>query len=95
MRLPVDFQNDKTLRDAFSYLTRIGVGVRFGGRPIGWYQAHQCAAIDALEEDSRPYGPGEIKTTGGEIFFIPDSGGCKFLGSVKRFFDIANNRARS
>lgn len=32
----------------FSWLSRIGAAPKFGSRPIGWYQMHQCAAIDIL-----------------------------------------------
>lgn len=36
------------LKRVFSWLTRIGVSPKFGSRPIGWYQIHQCHAIDEL-----------------------------------------------
>jgi hypothetical protein len=37
------------LSRAFKWLTRVGIGVRAGSRPIGWYQQHQVCALDALE----------------------------------------------
>lgn len=40
---------DADLRRAFSWLARVGIGRRFGSLPIGWYQMHQCAALDILE----------------------------------------------
>jgi len=41
--------NDKDrLLKAFKWLTRTGAGRYFPGTPIGWYQNHQIAAIDAL-----------------------------------------------
>lgn len=49
MNLPVNFQDESTLRAAFSYLTRIGAAPAFGSRPIGWYQTHQVKAIEILE----------------------------------------------
>lgn len=33
------------LRQAFSWLARIGACPKFGSRPIGWYQMHACAAL--------------------------------------------------
>lgn len=52
------WQDEMRLRRVFSWLTRIKAGVKFGCRPIGWYQNHQCKCIDILEarmEDSSDY----------------------------------------
>ena len=46
MQIPVDFTNDREIRAAFTWLTRSGIGPRFGSRPIGWYQQSQCEALD-------------------------------------------------
>lgn len=43
-------QENVLLASVFSWLTRVGAGPHFGSRPVGWYQQHQVAAIDALEE---------------------------------------------
>lgn len=42
------FQDDAKLRRVFSWLSRIGAAPKFGSRPIGWYQIHQCKAIEHL-----------------------------------------------
>jgi hypothetical protein len=44
------FDNDSKLRRVFTWLTKIGAAPAFGSRPIGWYQQHQCAAIEYLEK---------------------------------------------
>lgn len=38
------------LERVFRWLTRKGMGQRFPGMPIGWYQCHQRHAIDILDE---------------------------------------------
>ncbi len=50
MKLKDCFLDDNKLRQVFSWLTRIGAAPKFGSRPIGWYQQHQCAAIEYLEK---------------------------------------------
>ncbi len=42
-------ESDASLRAKFSWLARSGIGVRFGSRPIGWYQAHQMCALQEIE----------------------------------------------
>ena len=42
------FSDDHMLKRAFAWLARIGSGPTFGSRPIGWYQAHHCHALDIL-----------------------------------------------
>jgi hypothetical protein len=49
---------DDKLSRAFAWLTRTGAGRRFPGMPIGWYQAHQVAALDALHEHARRFATG-------------------------------------
>jgi len=49
MKIPVNFHNETELRNAFSWLTRIGLAPKFGTLPIGYYQQDQCRAIDLLE----------------------------------------------
>jgi hypothetical protein len=43
-------ESDKDRGDKFRWLARTGIGVRFGSRPIGWYQAHQMCALQVIEE---------------------------------------------
>ena len=42
-------ESDKDRGDKFRWLARTGIGVRWGSRPIGWYQAHQMCAINEIE----------------------------------------------
>ena len=50
VNLSSDIWLDDALRwRAFAWLTRIGAGRRFDTMPIGWYQAHQCHALDVLK----------------------------------------------
>jgi hypothetical protein len=51
MTLENIYGNETKLRNAFSWLTRIGAGPAFGSRPIGWYQMHQCAALDIIKAE--------------------------------------------
>jgi len=44
------WQNDRLLRNAFSWLTRVGVAPKFGTLPIAYYQEDQIKAIDKLTE---------------------------------------------
>jgi len=43
-------QTTMDLGRVFAWLTRTGMGRHFPGTPIGWYQQHQCHAIDVLDE---------------------------------------------
>lgn len=49
MKLSQAFKTEQGTRNVFSWLTRIGAAPKFGSRPIGWYQMHQCKAIEILE----------------------------------------------
>lgn len=49
MKFPLNYSDENELRAAFSWLTRTGAGVKFGSRPIGWYQMHQMNALGELE----------------------------------------------
>lgn len=42
--------SDAYLKRAFTWLTRTGAGRKFGSLPIGWYQMHQMAALNILEQ---------------------------------------------
>lgn len=49
--------DDNDLKRVFCWLTKSGMGPAFGSRPIGWYQLHQCAAMDVLADKLTPYVP--------------------------------------
>lgn len=53
----------------FAWLTRNGMGVRFGSRPIGWYQQHQCAALDYIATLCKRVGadPTCVRVRGGNV----------------------------
>lgn len=53
MQFPIDWLNETDIARAFRYATRTKIGVRVGSRPIGWYQRHQCHALDVLEAHAR------------------------------------------
>jgi hypothetical protein len=72
------------------------MGRKFGSLPIGWYQMHQCAALDVLTERliaaQQPidaplrvkFGHVQARTTDG----------WRTLASVIEVFQTADNRAR-
>lgn len=67
MRVPVNYADESKLRAAFSWITRTGAGVKFGSRPIGWYQMHQMNALGELERlCSGPEGS-RVRCRGGVI----------------------------
>ena len=43
------WNDDNALRQAFSWLTRIGAAPKYGSLPIVYYQQDQCKALDTLE----------------------------------------------
>lgn len=61
--------DDRLLRRAFSWLTRIGAAPKFGTRPIHYYQQDQCAAIDAIRNAAKAKGVelGWVRYRRGEI----------------------------
>ncbi len=91
--------SEDALAAAFRWLARVGVGVHFGSRPIGWYQQHQVAAIEAIEEAARANGLSgsfEVRARDGVVeardrtrwaLWIP-------LGTVRDFYRAADARAR-
>ena len=94
MKLPVDFSQDDRIRAAFSYLTRIGAAPAFGFRPIGWYQIHQCKALDILQE--LVGGSGEVRTRRGVIEGRGDGWtGWRPLLSAQALYRRADNESRS
>jgi hypothetical protein len=88
-------------RNAFSWLTRSKLGPSFGDRPIGWYQAHQCAAIDELERRAVEQGVTatdrdtfEVRVKAGEVEARVGSKRWKSLGSVNAIYSAADAAAR-
>jgi hypothetical protein len=55
---------DSYLKQAFSWLTRIGVAPKFGTAPIGYYQERQCNALKFLE---KAIGPFEVRCKKGRF----------------------------
>jgi hypothetical protein len=100
--LPLDYTDEQKLRSAFSWLTRAGIGRYAGSIPIGWYQAHQCAALDVLEERARAAWKGEDgpfhvrQNNGGTIEAKPvgKTAAYRVLGSVRDIFNETDCRAR-
>lgn len=76
MNIDFDIGNQRKLRNLFSWLTRSGMGPKFGSRPIGWYQQHQMTALKMLDEIAH--------TTGSSIFHVSNGilqvGGGKHVG---------------
>lgn len=82
---------DQDIKRAFTWLARTGIGVRFGSRPIGWYQQHNMAALDAIEAAAKREGGdlSRVSVRGGEVY-----AGSKHLGSVQSFYDAADRKGR-
>jgi hypothetical protein len=53
MMLPINWQNERAIRSAFTYSTRYLQGPHFPGTPIGPYQQIHCAIWDEVEERAR------------------------------------------
>lgn len=83
---------DEDLRRAFAWLARTGVGVRFGSRPVGWYQQHNMAAIDAIEAAAKAADAdvSSVSVRDGYVY-----AGSKRLGTTQSFYDAADRRVRS
>ena len=87
---------ERARRAVFSWLTRSGIGVKFGTRPIGPYQQHQVAAIDAIEERAKAAGIAsdsiEMRVRGGEVMAHPPGGRWQRLGRVDELYRDADRR---
>ncbi len=91
MKYPINWKDDNSIRQVFSYQTLIGIAPKFGSRPIAWYQAHQCHAHDIIVEMARKVGiEGEfnIKCRNGIIYI------GKNMISASNVYDRADNRSR-
>lgn len=85
MKLPVNLRDETELRNAFSYLTRIGVSPKFGTLPIGWYQQIQCSAITILERS----GADACRTRGDAVEVLKNGKWGRFA-SVRELASAAN-----
>lgn len=58
------------LRVLFPWLTRARMGRRFGSVPIGWYQQHQCAALNYIANIARANrcDPTRVRVRNGHVF---------------------------
>ena len=90
------YSSEITLARVFAWLAKIGIGVGVG-RPIGWYQMHQCAALDILEEHAKKAGceSGEFRVKNGVIqsLKIEQSTDLRAQGRMKnRWVDLISVR---
>ncbi len=92
--------HDRPLARAFAWLTRAGIGRKFGSLPIGWYQMHQCAGLDVVKERAQKLFPGftafEIRATARGIEGKPlGMRGWQRLGWAQEMFTETDRRARA
>lgn len=94
MDFPINYSDEDQLRRAFSWLTRIGAGVKFGSRPIGWYQVHQCYALDYITE---LVGTGKVRCRRAVLYAQSGTHGTHWfvLTDTNSVFDEADRRSRS
>jgi len=101
MKFPIDWTSEHDVKNAFVYATRTGIG-RMMSMPIGWYQIHQCAALDELEKRARARlactdttTTIEVKLTCGVFYARRD--GMQYVRVVtsREVFDVADKKARS
>lgn len=86
------FSDDRKLRRVFSWLTRIGASPKFGSRPIGWYQIHQCHAMEILKASAGESAPLRCKYGNIQARTVP--GRWVTLMSAIELFQQADNRSR-
>ena len=87
MNIPINWNDDAQIRRFFSWSARVGCGPCFGSRPIGWYQAHHCAAHSFLTDSGRRSGSLQVKR--GRVLV----GGAD-VGSVADVFNDADRVCR-
>lgn len=88
------WSDDNKLRAVFSWLTRIGAAPAFGSRPIGWYQQHQCAAIEYLKSVRKCEGF-LLRCKAGIIQSKPTLGAWHDEVSVTQLYNHADNKCRT
>ena len=94
--------NLDTIRQAFSWLTRSGIGRRWPGMPIGWYQCHQMHAIDAINDAALACGIDPEQNNNariwynkiGHVFCKATGRSAVMLDTVGSLFHTADERAR-
>jgi hypothetical protein len=80
-----DSRSEEDLARAFKWITRTGAGPAFGSRPIGWYQKHQIAAIDILQDAATKRGmPADPRD--GTWYFRLRNGGYQVLDYERRIW---------
>lgn len=105
MTIPIDWQDDVQVKRLFAWLTKSGVGRRFPGMPIGWYQQHQCAAYDLILEliakaGLRPDVPRKVRAHRNHLGVVVIEAHDKWvrkwkvLGSARGLFEEADKRTR-
>lgn len=91
MKLQNGNSSDAYLRQAFTWLTRIGAGPHFGSRPIGWYQMHQMAALNILESSAPNC---ELRCKAGQIQGRVTGGKWHNLMTASGLFSMADDKCR-
>ena len=93
--------DDVGLGKAFRWLTRTGAGRHFGSIPIGWYQIHQCHALDAIRGECLRLGldASKVIVRGGR-YRAPFMAGrgvgwCELSLTTRDVFRIADDKARA
>ena len=95
--------SDDARARAFRWLTRIGAGRHFPGMPIGWYQQHQCAALEILKQIAKEAGcPPTFKACCSKgVIYGYDRGGNDRgprrvrLCTARELFEVADRAARN
>ena len=85
--------DDNKLSRVFTWLSRIGASPKFGSRPIGWYQQHQCACIEYLEKVVL-IGNLELRCKGGMIQAKIQGSWVPQVSAIS-LFDKADNKCRT
>lgn len=68
MNIKIDWFKETEIRRLFSWQTRSGIAPKFGTRPIGWYQQHQCAAQKFLLDRAAEFGSFDATCRKGVIY---------------------------
>jgi hypothetical protein len=95
---PIHFSDNPEhpeLKRVFTWLTRHKMGPAFGSRPIGWYQQHQMAAIDIIEEAvKKAVGTGEVRVEKGDLMVTTNGRDWERLMSCEEVYKKADAAAR-
>ena len=93
MNISVDWSDGASIRRAFTWLTRSGIGPSFGSRPISWYQMHQCAALDVLKDRVVSIGGnGDVRVHHGNVQARNASGAWEHVGVPFHLYLLADKR---